>query len=98
MKSCRHIYLAHSVKLYQIKNNVQRELAQDLFTGIPEKELMATLKEALNHENLSDLNFEDLSKLDQLAESFGGIENLRQFLEVLAVNQNNDSSNINENE
>jgi hypothetical protein len=46
---------------------------------------MATLKQALNLENLQELNLEDPSMLDQLSETFGGIENLQKFLELLAV-------------
>lgn len=29
MRSCRHVYLAHSIKLYHIKHNIQQEFAPE---------------------------------------------------------------------
>lgn len=47
------------------------------------------LKQALGLENLQDLNLEDSSTLEQLAENLGGIDSLQKILELIALQQVN---------
>lgn len=89
--SCRHVYMAHKIKLYQIQNNVEPEWAvtADPALDLPQ-DILSTLQ-GLNIESLADLNLnsEDFQtscarELEQLAQSIG-VESLQQLLDYLAM-------------
>ena len=86
MRSSRHIFVAHKVKLYQIQqNNLITALAglgenqTTELLDIQSRELLYTLK-SMGIENLQDLA--ELSNLEQLAETLGGPENLEALYEI----------------